>query len=79
MASRAPSPAWYIPASAGRRSNCRSRERPTPDHQVDALGLAGIVVVQQKLRLLGQDRLAVLVVAVFVPPAVPTTCSGGMP
>jgi len=43
------------------------------DHQVDALGLAGVVVVQQQLGLLGQEGFAVLVVAVFVPAAVPTT------
>jgi len=54
-------------------------DRPTPDHEVNALGLAGVVVVEEQLRLLGQDRFAVLVVLYIVPPAVPTTCSGGMP
>jgi hypothetical protein len=52
---------------------------PTADHQVNAFGLAGVVVVQQQLRLLGQVRLAVAGKANFVPPAVPITCSGGMP
>ncbi len=32
---------------------------------MDALGLAGVVVVEQQLGLLGQERLAVLVVAVL--------------
>src|SRR5262245_1530424 len=38
-------------AVAGRVAECR--HGPTADHQVDALGLAGVVVVQQELRLLG--------------------------
>src|SRR4030095_2398436 len=38
---------------------------PAPDHQVDALGFAGLVVVQNQPRLLGQERLAALVVAVL--------------
>ncbi len=41
------------------------RARAAADHQVNALGLAGIVVVQEQLGLLGQERLAVLVVAEF--------------
>src|SRR5215471_10075020 len=41
------------------------RIRPAPDHEVDALGLAGIVVVQQELGLLSQEWLAVLAVAVL--------------
>ena len=42
----------------------RRKNRPAPDHQVDALRLAGIIVVEQELRLLGQDRFAVLAIAV---------------
>src|SRR5262249_58312249 len=34
------------------------------NHQVDALGLAGIVVVEQQFGLFNQDRLPVLVVVV---------------
>ena len=51
-------------------------DRPAADHEVNALRLAGIVVVDKELRLLGQDRLAVAVIAVLAAPAVPTTCSG---
>ena len=41
------------------------RVRPAADHQMNALGLARIVVVQQQLGFLGEKRPAVLVVAVF--------------
>ena len=41
------------------------RVRAPADHQMNALGLAGLVVVEEQLRLLGQERLAVLVVAEF--------------
>ena len=37
------------------------------DHQMNALGLAGVVVVQQELRFLCEKRLAVLGVAVLGP------------
>jgi hypothetical protein len=45
------------------------RIRTPTDHQVNALGLAGIVLVQEKLWLLGQKWLAILVV--------PVLCSAG--
>ena len=35
-----------------------------PDHEVNAFGLAGIIVVEQELRILGQDRLAIRVIAI---------------
>ncbi len=35
------------------------RVGPAPDHQVNALDLAGVVVVEQELRLLGQEWIAV--------------------
>ena len=35
-------------------------ERPAADHQVDALGLSGVVVVEQKLGFLDQDGLPIL-------------------
>ena len=35
--------------------------RTTPDHQVNALRLTGVIVVEEELRVLGQDRLAVFV------------------
>ena len=54
---------WYIP-DLSRRSSCRMYNRSRPIIRWIPSGLAGIVVVEQKLRLLGQDRLAVLVVAV---------------
>src|SRR5215469_15416838 len=31
--------------------------RTTPDHQVNALRLTGVIVVEEELRVLGQDRL----------------------
>jgi hypothetical protein len=40
------------------------RRVPAPaNHQMNAFRLAGLVVVQQQLRLLGQERLAVLVLS----------------
>src|SRR6266700_5372392 len=39
-------------------------ERPSTDHQVNALRLTGIIIIQKHLRLLGQERLAILVVAI---------------
>src|SRR5262245_32509795 len=39
--------------------------RPPPDHEVNAFGLAGIVVVQEELRLLEENRPVLLVVAVL--------------
>jgi hypothetical protein len=41
--------------------------RPAADHQVNALGLAGVVVVQEQLRFLGQERLAILGIAIRRP------------
>src|SRR4051794_14340319 len=55
---------WCTPASADRRSNCRTGVGPAAGHQVDALRLAGVVVVQQQLRLFGENRPTVLVIAV---------------
>src|SRR5262245_39174945 len=43
------------------------RDRPAADHQVNAFRLAGLVVIEQELRLLHQDWLAVLAIAVFRP------------
>jgi hypothetical protein len=40
-------------------------DRAAADHHVNALGLTRIVVVQQQLWLLGENRLAALVIAVF--------------
>src|SRR4029077_1305766 len=40
-------------------------EGPTPDHEVDALRLARVVVVEKELRLLCKDGFALLVIAVF--------------
>src|SRR4029077_8307138 len=34
------------------------------DHQVNALGFAGVIVIQKHLRLLGQERLAILVITI---------------
>src|SRR5271165_4411548 len=44
------------------------RGRPAADYEVDALRLAGVVVVEQELGLLGQERLAVLFVAILRAP-----------
>src|SRR5262249_13775512 len=41
------------------------------NHQVNALGLTGVVVVKENLRLFGQERSAVFVVSVL--------CSAGSP
>ena len=41
------------------------RRRAGADHEVNALGFAGIVVVEKELRLLCQDRFAILVIAVL--------------
>ena len=38
---------------------------PASDHEVDALWLAGVVVVQEQLRLLGEKGLALLIVAIL--------------
>ena len=43
---------------------------PKPDHEVDALGFAGVVVVEQQLGVLGQERFAVLVIAVATGPSI---------
>ena len=40
-------------------------ERPSANHEVNRFGLPGVIVVQDELRLLGQERLAVFAVAVF--------------
>jgi hypothetical protein len=50
---------------------------PATDHEVNALGLACVVVVQQQLGLLGQERLAVLGVPYFVPRAYPLPARAG--
>src|SRR5215813_10658746 len=50
-------------AVAGRVAECHGR--PAADHEVNPLRLAGVVVVEQELRLLGQEWLAVLVVGIF--------------
>jgi hypothetical protein len=47
-------------AVAGRVAKCG--EGPAPDHEVNALRFARVIVVKEELRFLGQDRLAVLVV-----------------
>src|SRR5262249_53050862 len=41
----------------------KGRARPTANHQMDALGLASLVVIQEKFRLLREERHAVLVIA----------------
>src|SRR5262249_61556752 len=41
------------------------RDRAAADHEVDALGLAGVVVIQHEPRFLGQERLAILAVTVL--------------
>jgi hypothetical protein len=38
---------------------------PAPNHEVNALGLAGVVVVKEELGVLGQDWFAILVIAVL--------------
>src|SRR5882757_1917491 len=43
----------------------KSRVRPAADHQVNAFGFAGIVIVEQHFRFLGQERFAVLVVTIL--------------
>lgn len=40
---------------------------PPADHQVNAFGFAGIVVIEQQLGLLGDHWLAVLVIAIIRP------------
>jgi hypothetical protein len=55
------------------------RVRSAADHQVDAFRLAGVVVVEQKLGFFSEDRPTILVVAILCSPALPTTCSSGMP
>jgi hypothetical protein len=40
-------------------------DRPSADHQVDPFGFARIVVVEQQLWFFGEDRLAILVVAIL--------------
>src|SRR5205814_1478779 len=62
---------------AGGVAKCRVRA--AADHQVDAFGFATVVVVEQQLGVLGQERFAILVMPYVVPPMVPTTCSGGIP
>ena len=37
-------------------------ERPAPNHQMDAFGLPGFVVVQQQLRFFRQERFAALII-----------------
>src|SRR4029450_6654197 len=54
-------PLQHLPV-AGRVAE--RRIGPAADHEVNPFGLAGVVVVQDELRLLGQERLAVLGVAV---------------
>ena len=46
----------------------KGRMRPPAEHQMDAFGFAGIVVVEEQLGLLGQERLAILLVAVLRSP-----------
>src|SRR6266511_652989 len=55
-------PLQHLPV-AGRVAE--RRVGPATDHEVNPFRLAGVVVVQDELRLLGQERLAVLAVAVF--------------
>ena len=42
----------------------KRRMGPPADHQVNALGLTRVVVILEKLRVFGQDRLTVLVIAI---------------
>ena len=52
----------HLPVTGG---VAERRVRAAADHEVDSLGLPGVVVVEEQLRLLGQERLAVLAVAVL--------------
>lgn len=52
---------------------------PAPDHQMDALRLAGVVVVQQQLGFLGKKRQAALVIAVACAAGGADRLLGGMP
>ena len=40
-------------------------DRAAADHEVNALSLAGVVVVEEELRFFCEDRLAILVIAVL--------------
>ena len=61
------------------RGVAKRRDGPPADHEMDTLGFASLVVVEEELRLFGEHGLAACVITKGVTPADPTTCSGGMP
>jgi hypothetical protein len=52
---------------------------PLAYHQMDAFGLSGFIVIKKQLRLFRENEVPSLWYPNFVPAAVLTTCSTGIP